>query len=88
MANLNPLNPDTDGDGINDAEDEILLIQIPKPIYMRLIICMATLKKGSFQIKKLNYFLPKLDPENNFESDKVFYSNKDFERRVHISIPL
>ena len=28
----------------------------------------------------MNYFLPRLDPEDNFESQKAFYSDKDFEQ--------
>ena len=32
------------------------------------------------ELKKLNYYLPKLDPEDNFESEMAFYSNKDFDQ--------
>ena len=81
LANLNPLNPDTDGDGINDAEDEDTINPDSEAnLYEIDYLYGDSEEEVHFQVKRLNYFLPKLDPENNFESDKVFYSNKDFEQ--------
>ena len=80
-ANLDPLNPDTDGDGINDYEDdETINPDTEANVYEIDYLYGDTMQDVHFQVKKLNYFLPSLDPEDNFESKKAFYSNKDFEQ--------
>ena len=80
-ANLDPLNPDTDGDGINDYEDdETINPDTEANVYEIDYLYGDTMQEVHFQVKKLNYFLPSLDPEDNFESKKAFYSNKDFEQ--------
>ena len=80
-ANLDPLNPDTDGDGINDDEDdETINPDTEANVYEIDYLYGDTAQEVHFQVKKLNYFLPRLDPEDNFESDKAFYSDRDFEQ--------
>ena len=80
-ANLDPLNPDTDGDGINDdQDDETINPDTEANVYQIDYLYGDTLQEVHFQVKKLNYFLPYFDPEDNFESKKAFYSNKDFEQ--------
>ena len=80
-VNLDPLNPDTDGDGINDYEDdETINPDTEANVYEIDYLYGYTIQDVQFQLKKLNYFLPLLDPEDNFESKKAFYSNKDFEQ--------
>ena len=80
-ANLNPLNPDTDEDGINDDEDDDTINpDTDANVYDIDYVYGDTEQEVHFQVDKLNYFLPKLDPEDNFESDKAFYSDKDFEQ--------
>ena len=80
-ANLDPLNPDTDGDGINDDEDdETINPDTEANVYEIDYLYGDTTQEVHFQVKKLNYFLPYFDPEDNFESKKAFYSNKDFEQ--------
>jgi hypothetical protein len=81
LPNLDPLNPDTDGDGINDAVDEDTINPDSEAnVYEIEYLYGETGQEVHFQVKKLNYFLPKLDPEDNFESVKAFYSDKDFEQ--------
>ena len=85
-VNLDPLNSDTDGDGINDYEDdETINPDTEANVYEIDYLYGDTMQEVHFQIKKLNYFLPSLDPEDNFESKKAFYSNKDFEQDGLIS---
>ena len=80
-GNFDPLNPDTDGDGINDNEDdETINPDTEANVYEIDYLYGDTTQEVHFQVKKLNYFLPYLDPEDNFESKKAFYSNKDFEQ--------
>ena len=87
--NLDPLNPDTDGDGINDSEDEDTINpDTESNVYDIDYLYGDTTQEVHFQVKKLNYFLSKLDPEDNFETDKAFYSNKDFEQEGLTSQPL
>lgn len=79
--NLDPLNPDTDGDGINDSDDEDTINPDSEAnVYEIDYLYGNTAQEIHFQVKKLNYFLPKLNPEDNFESDMAFYSDKDFEQ--------
>jgi hypothetical protein len=88
-SNSDPLNPDTDGDGINDDEDEETINPDPEAnVYDIDYLYGDTTQEVHFQVKKLNYFLPNLDPEDNFESDKAFYSDKDFEQEGFTSQPL
>lgn len=88
-ANLDPLNPDTDGDGINDNEDDETINADPEAnVYEIDYLYGDTTQEVHFQVKKLNYFLSDLDPDDNFESDKAFYSDKDFEREGLTSQPL
>ena len=85
-ANLDPLNPDTDGDGINDNEDDETINADPEAnVYEIDYLYGDTTQEVHFQVKKLNYFLSNLDPDDNFESDKAFFSDKDFELSlIHI----
>jgi hypothetical protein len=80
-GNFDPLNPDTDGDGTNDADDEDTINPGTKAnVYEIDYLYGDTTQEVHFQVKKLNYYLPKLDPEDNFESEMAFYSNKDFDQ--------
>ena len=80
-VNYDPLNPDTDGDGINDADDdETINPDIEAGVYDIEYFYGDNSQQFHFIVKRLNYFLSDLDPENNFESEKAFYSNKDFEQ--------
>ena len=78
-GNLDPLNPDTDGDGLNDAEDdETVNPDNEANVYEIDYLFGDTDQELHFQVKKLDYYLSTLDPNNNFESDNMFYSDKDF----------
>ena len=88
-VNLDPLNPDTDGDGTNDDEDdETINPDTEANVYEIDYLYGDSTQEVHFQVKKLNYFLPNLDPEDNFESDKAFYSDKDFDQEGLTSQPL
>ena len=80
-ANLDPLNPDTDGDGLNDAEDdETINPDAESNVYEIDYLFGDTDQELHFQVKKLDYYLSALDPNNNFETDNMFYSDKDFDQ--------
>ena len=79
-ANLDPLNPDTDGDGLNDAEDdETINPDAESNVYEIDYLFGDTDQELHFQVKKLDYYLSMLDPNNNFETDNMFYSDKNFD---------
>ena len=79
QAGLNPLSSDSDGDGILDHEDldnsgydsEDNLYEIDS-LYGDI--------NSNFNIKvhELTYYLNDLDANNNFETQKIYYSNQDF----------
>ncbi len=79
QAGLNPLSSDSDGDGILDHDDldnsgydsEDNLYEIDS-LYGDI--------NSSFNIKvhELTYYLNDLDANNNFETQKIYYSNQDF----------
>jgi len=79
QAGLNPLSSDSDGDGILDHEDldnsgydsEDNLYEIDS-LYGDI--------NSSFNIKvhELTYYLNDLDASDNFETQKIYYSNQDF----------
>ena len=79
QAGLNPLSSDSDGDGILDHEDldnsgydsEDNLYEIDS-LYGDI--------NSSFNIKvhELTYYLNDLDAGDNFETQKIYYSNQDF----------
>ena len=80
-VNLDPLNPDTDGDGLNDAEDdETINPDAESNVYEIDYLFGDTDQELHFQVKKLDYYLSTLDPNNNFETDNMFYSDKDFDQ--------
>ena len=80
-GNLDPLNPDTDGDGLNDAEDdETINPDTEANVYEIDYLFGDTDQELHFQVKKLDYYLSALDPNNNFETDNMFYSDKDFDQ--------
>ncbi len=78
-AGLNPLSSDSDGDGVLDHEDldnsgydsEDNLYEIDS-LYGDI--------NSNFNIKvhELTYYLNDLDANNNFETQKIYYSNQDF----------
>ena len=74
-----PLNPDTDGDGINDNEDtESINPNNGATIYD--VDSLIGNINASFKIKieELDYYLRDYDPTNNFESFQKYYSDDHF----------
>ncbi len=79
-GNLDPLNPDTDGDGLNDAEDDETVNPDGEANEYEIDYLFGdTDQELEFQVKRLSYYLSMLDPNDNFESDQKFYSDKDFD---------
>ena len=74
-----PLNPDTDGDGINDNEDtESINPNNGATVYD--VDSLIGNINASFKIKieELDYYLRDYDPNNNFESFQKYYSDDHF----------
>ena len=75
----NPLNADTDNDGIIDSQDnETIGYNTDSQVYE--IDSIFGNRNGEFDLKvfELTYYLNDLDPSNNFESLKEYFSNDDF----------
>ena len=78
-AGLNPLSNDSDNDGIldlNDSDNETY--NASTQVYQ--IDSIFGNRNATFDIKvsELTYFLNDLDPKNNFESQKEYFSDDDF----------
>ena len=78
-AGLNPLSNDSDNDGIldlNDSDNETY--NASAQVYQ--IDSIFGNRNATFDIKvsELTYFLNDLDPNNNFESQKEYFSDDDF----------
>ena len=77
--NLNPLSDDSDNDGILDLIDtDSSSFEYENKIYE--IDSIFGNRAATFNIKvyELTYFLSPLDPLQNFERNKQYYSNTDF----------
>tara|TARA_A100001015_G_scaffold25638_1_gene28803 strand:- start:2157 stop:3983 length:1827 start_codon:yes stop_codon:yes gene_type:complete len=78
-AGLNPLSNDSDNDGIldlNDSDNETY--NASAQVYQ--IDSIFGNRNATFDVKvsELTYFLNDLDPKNNFESQKEYFSDDDF----------
>ena len=75
----NPLNPDTDNDGIIDSQDNETIGYNPDSQVYEIDSIFGN-RNGEFDLKvfELTYYLNDLDPSNNFESLKEYFSNDDF----------
>lgn len=79
QSGLNPLSPDSDGDGILDhADDDNSGYDADNKVYD--IDSIYGNRNASFDLKiyELNYFLNALDPSTNFETTQAYYSSQDF----------
>ena len=79
QAGTNPLSQDTDNDGILDPQDtEITGYNPDSQVYE--IDSIFGNRNAEFRLKvyELTYYLSSLDPSNNFESIKEYFSNDDF----------
>lgn len=78
-AGLNPLSNDSDNDGILDInDDDNSSYNNESQVYE--IDSIFGNRNASFDLKvyQLTYYLSSLDPENNFESSKEYFSNDNF----------
>ncbi len=79
QSGLNPLSPDSDGDGILDHnDDDNSGYDADNKEYD--IDSLYGNRNASFDLKiyELNYFLNALDPATNFETTQAYYSSRDF----------
>ena len=78
-AGLNPLSNDSDNDGILDInDDDNSTYNNESQVYE--IDSIFGNRNASFDLKvyQLTYYLSSLDPDNNFESSKEYFSNDNF----------
>ena len=78
-AGTNPLSNDSDGDGIIDPNDtDSSSYNVEKQVYE--IDSVFGNRSAEFDLKvyELTYYLSTLDPANNFESSKEYFSDDDF----------
>ena len=78
-AGLNPLSNDSDNDGILDPnDDDNSSYNLESQVYE--IDSIFGNRDASFDLKvyQLTYYLSSLDPNNNFESSKEYFSNDNF----------
>ena len=77
--NLNPLSSDSDNDGILDINDtDSSSYEYENNIYEIDSIFGNRLATFNLKVYELSYFLSSLDPMDNFERNKLYYSNTDF----------
>ena len=77
--NLNPLSGDSDNDGILDLIDtDSSSYDYENNIYEIDSIFGNRAATFNMKVYELNYFLSPLDPLQNFERNKQYYSNTDF----------
>ena len=78
-AGTNPLSNDSDGDGIIDPNDtDSSSYNVEQQVYE--IDSVFGNRSAEFDLKvyELTYYLSTLDPANNFESSKEYFSDDDF----------
>ena len=74
----NPLNPDTDGDGILDGEDtESINPDGNATVYELDSLMGNSAAKFKLKVNELDYYLRAYDPESNFEKYQKYYSNNE-----------
>ena len=75
----NPLDPDSDGDGTSDLTDtENSSYDSENKIYSVDSIYGNKNTQFNFKVTELTYFFSDLNPEDNFESIKPYYSQRDY----------
>ena len=75
----NPLDSDSDGDGISDLTDtDNSSYDSENKTYSVDSIYGNKNTQFNFKVTELNYFFSDLDPDDNFESIKPYYSQRDY----------
>ena len=75
----NPLDMDSDGDGISDLTDtDNSSYDSENKVYSVDSIYGNKNTQFNFKVTELTYFFNDLDPDNNFESIKPYYSQRDY----------
>ncbi|TMM59274.1 DUF4270 domain-containing protein [Maribacter algarum] len=76
--NTDPLNPDTDGDGINDnVDDSTLGDRFAKRFRLDSIYGDRT-RPFNFKVERSTFFLRDLDPNSNFQESQEYFSSQEF----------
>ncbi len=79
QAGLNPLSSDSDGDGILDHNDtDNATYDAENRVYTIDSIYGNREAQFNLQVYELTYYLGNLDPNTNFESERAYYSNRDY----------
>ncbi|MGC6480221.1 MAG: DUF4270 domain-containing protein [Flavobacteriaceae bacterium] len=79
QAGLNPLSPDSDNDGIlDDVDEDNSSYDAENKVYE--IDSIFGNRDASFRmgVHELTYYLSPLDPFNNFETQSIYYSDRNF----------
>ena len=75
----NPLDSDSDGDGISDLTDtDNSSYDSENKVYSVDSIYGNKSTQFNFKVTELTYFFNDLDPDDNFESIKPYYSQRDY----------
>lgn len=78
IRGTDPLNPDTDGDGVLDAVDtEFVANQFPKKVDLDSIYGPLN-ETFELKVEASSYFLRDLDPSTNFTEAQEYFSNQQF----------
>ncbi|MFD2586563.1 DUF4270 domain-containing protein [Croceitalea marina] len=80
-----PFNPDTDGDGINDADDDDFVPNVfPRKFELDSIFSTSVVEDNlvgaqfNLKVERSTFFLRDLDPNSNFEEAQEYFSNQQF----------
>ena len=78
-AGTNPLSNDSDGDGILDPNDtDSSSYNVEQQVYEIDSVFGNRTAEFDLKVYELTYYLSTLDPANNFESSKAYFSDDDF----------
>ena len=79
QSGLNPLSSDSDGDGILDHNDnENSSYDSENSVYDIDSIYGNRNSEFTLQVHELTYYLNNYDPSTNFQSNQIYYSNRDY----------
>jgi len=78
VSGTDPLNPDTDGDGINDGDDDATLSNtFPRRFQLDSIFGDRE-APFQFTVRRSTFFLRDLDPDTDFQEAQEFFSSQEF----------
>ncbi len=79
QAGTNPLDQDSDGDGILDGDDDDnSAYTADERLYDIEHLYGDTAQSLRIKVVELTHFFTGLDPDNNFETTKIYFSDRDY----------